>query len=218
MSAPASTGRSATISSASCPAPIPLRAASCMARIGMPMARMRSIRPPTGSATAPWTMAPAPRPCSRSRAPSRPRRACAVGRVRAVDRGGKGPARRDLVCRPPRAAAGHHGGAVQPRPACRAGADARPGADRRRPYPAGAGPRPRRRGAGAADRAGGEYRGGLVLPFRPLCLRAKGRAGRLFPRGRDLVRGGAAAGERERARYNAECYHQTCDAFKPAGT
>ncbi len=43
----------------------------------------------------------------------------------------------------------------------------------------------------------------------------KGVPGVYFRAGRDLVRGGAAAGERERARYNAECYHQTCDAFKP---
>ncbi len=42
----------------------------------------------------------------------------------------------------------------------------------------------------------------------------KGVPGVYFRAGRDLVRGGAAAGERERARYNAECYHQTCDAFK----
>ena len=43
----------------------------------------------------------------------------------------------------------------------------------------------------------------------------KGVPGVYFRAGRDLVRGGAATGERERARYNAECYHQTCDAFKP---
>lgn len=43
----------------------------------------------------------------------------------------------------------------------------------------------------------------------------KGVPGVYFRAGRDLVRGGAAAGERARARYNAHCYHQTCDAFDP---
>lgn len=37
-----------------------------------------------------------------------------------------------------------------------------------------------------------------------------------FRAGRDLVRGGLAAGEARRAAYNARCYHQTCDAFDPA--
>lgn len=46
-------------------------------------------------------------------------------------------------------------------------------------------------------------------------LAQKGVPGVYFRAGRDLVNGGAAAGERERARYNADCYHQTCDAFKP---
>jgi Zn-dependent M28 family amino/carboxypeptidase len=41
----------------------------------------------------------------------------------------------------------------------------------------------------------------------------KGVPGVYFRAGRDLVNGGFAAGERERARYNAECYHQTCDEF-----
>ncbi|WP_308814027.1 M28 family peptidase [Sphingomonas sp. GV3] len=43
----------------------------------------------------------------------------------------------------------------------------------------------------------------------------KGVPGVYFRAGRDLVNGGLAAGERERARYNAQCYHQTCDAFNP---
>jgi Zn-dependent M28 family amino/carboxypeptidase len=41
----------------------------------------------------------------------------------------------------------------------------------------------------------------------------KGVPGVYFRAGRDLVRGGVVAGERERARYNARCYHQTCDEF-----
>ncbi|WP_375270541.1 M28 family peptidase [Sphingomonas sp.] len=41
----------------------------------------------------------------------------------------------------------------------------------------------------------------------------KGVPGVYFRAGRDLVNGGKAAGERKRARYNAECYHQTCDEF-----
>ncbi len=44
-------------------------------------------------------------------------------------------------------------------------------------------------------------------------LAQKGVPGVYFRAGRDLVDGGASAGERERARYNATCYHQTCDAF-----
>ena len=44
----------------------------------------------------------------------------------------------------------------------------------------------------------------------------KGVPGVYFRAGRDLVQGGLEAGERERARYNANCYHQTCDAFNPA--
>lgn len=43
----------------------------------------------------------------------------------------------------------------------------------------------------------------------------KGVPGVYFRAGRDLVAGGAAAGERERARYNAQCYHQTCDEYDP---
>lgn len=43
----------------------------------------------------------------------------------------------------------------------------------------------------------------------------KGVPGVYFRAGRDLVHGGAAVGERERARYNADCYHQTCDEFRP---
>ncbi|RZL85620.1 MAG: M28 family peptidase [Sphingomonas sp.] len=46
-------------------------------------------------------------------------------------------------------------------------------------------------------------------------LAQKGVPGVYFRAGRDLVDGGLAAGERERARYNAACYHQTCDAFDP---
>ncbi len=46
-------------------------------------------------------------------------------------------------------------------------------------------------------------------------LAQKGVPGVYFRAGRDLVTGGMAAGERERSRYNAECYHQTCDEFKP---
>jgi Zn-dependent M28 family amino/carboxypeptidase len=34
-----------------------------------------------------------------------------------------------------------------------------------------------------------------------------------FRAGRDLVRGGKAAGSRIVQRYNARCYHQTCDEF-----
>jgi Zn-dependent M28 family amino/carboxypeptidase len=41
----------------------------------------------------------------------------------------------------------------------------------------------------------------------------KGVPGVYFRAGRDLVRGGAGAGERDRSRYNARCYHQTCDEF-----
>jgi Zn-dependent M28 family amino/carboxypeptidase len=44
-------------------------------------------------------------------------------------------------------------------------------------------------------------------------LAQKGVPGVYFRAGRDLVRGGLAAGERERSRYNAQCYHQTCDEF-----
>ncbi|MBY9063614.1 M28 family peptidase [Sphingomonas yunnanensis] len=46
-------------------------------------------------------------------------------------------------------------------------------------------------------------------------LAQKGVPGVYFRAGRDLVNGGLAAGERERARYNAQCYHQTCDEFNP---
>ena len=46
-------------------------------------------------------------------------------------------------------------------------------------------------------------------------LAQKGVPGVYFRAGRDLVAGGAAAGERERARYNAQCYHQTCDEYDP---
>ncbi len=41
----------------------------------------------------------------------------------------------------------------------------------------------------------------------------KGVPGVYFRAGRDLVRGGMAAGEAKRAAYNARCYHQTCDEF-----
>ena len=41
----------------------------------------------------------------------------------------------------------------------------------------------------------------------------KGVPGVYFRAGRDLVAGGPEAGERVRARYNAQCYHQTCDEF-----
>lgn len=44
----------------------------------------------------------------------------------------------------------------------------------------------------------------------------KGVPGVYFRAGRDLVTGGLATGERVRARYNAQCYHQTCDAYDPA--
>ncbi len=44
----------------------------------------------------------------------------------------------------------------------------------------------------------------------------KTRLRRNFRAGRDLVVGGSAAGERMRSRYNARCYHQTCDEFDPA--
>ncbi|WP_294352026.1 M28 family peptidase [uncultured Sphingomonas sp.] len=47
-------------------------------------------------------------------------------------------------------------------------------------------------------------------------LAQKGVPGVYFRAARDLVNGGKAAGERERARYNADCYHQTCDEFKPS--
>ena len=43
----------------------------------------------------------------------------------------------------------------------------------------------------------------------------KGVPGVYFRAGRDLVDGGMAAGERKRARYNAQCYHQTCDEYDP---
>lgn len=43
-----------------------------------------------------------------------------------------------------------------------------------------------------------------------------GVPGVYFRAGRDLVKGGLAAGEAIRARYNAVCYHQTCDQFDPA--
>ena len=43
----------------------------------------------------------------------------------------------------------------------------------------------------------------------------KGVPGVYFRAGRDLVNGGPAAGERSRAQYNAQCYHQTCDEFDP---
>lgn len=43
-----------------------------------------------------------------------------------------------------------------------------------------------------------------------------GVPGVYFRAGRDLVTGGRAAGEAIRARYNAVCYHQTCDQFDPA--
>ena len=46
-------------------------------------------------------------------------------------------------------------------------------------------------------------------------LAQKGVPGVYFRAGRDLVKGGPAAGERARARYNAQCYHQTCDEFAP---
>ncbi len=46
-------------------------------------------------------------------------------------------------------------------------------------------------------------------------LAQKGVPGVYFRAGRDLVNGGLVAGERERARYNAACYHQTCDEFDP---
>ncbi|MBP2278288.1 M28 family peptidase [Sphingomonas sp. PL20] len=44
-------------------------------------------------------------------------------------------------------------------------------------------------------------------------LAQKGVPGVYFRAGRDLVKGGLPAGERIRARYNAQCYHQTCDAY-----
>ncbi|WP_010184934.1 M28 family peptidase [Sphingomonas sp. PAMC 26605] len=44
----------------------------------------------------------------------------------------------------------------------------------------------------------------------------KGVPGVYFRAGRDLVTGGLATGERVRARYNAQCYHQTCDEYDPA--
>jgi Zn-dependent M28 family amino/carboxypeptidase len=46
-------------------------------------------------------------------------------------------------------------------------------------------------------------------------LAQKGVPGVYFRAGRDLISGGLVAGERERARYNAACYHQTCDEFDP---
>lgn len=42
---------------------------------------------------------------------------------------------------------------------------------------------------------------------------AAGVPGVYFRAGRDIVAGGAAAGEAKRAAYNARCYHQTCDEF-----
>lgn len=42
-----------------------------------------------------------------------------------------------------------------------------------------------------------------------------GVPGVYFRAGRDLMKGGPAAGEALRARYNAVCYHQTCDQFDP---
>ena len=39
-----------------------------------------------------------------------------------------------------------------------------------------------------------------------------------FRAGRDLVGGGRGAGNAIIARYNAECYHQPCDAFDPSWT
>jgi len=44
-------------------------------------------------------------------------------------------------------------------------------------------------------------------------LAQAGVPGVYFRAGRDLVRGGTAAGEAWRARYNARCYHQTCDEY-----
>lgn len=44
-------------------------------------------------------------------------------------------------------------------------------------------------------------------------LALKGVPGVYFRAGRDLVAGGAAAGEAKRDRFNARCYHQTCDEF-----
>lgn len=41
----------------------------------------------------------------------------------------------------------------------------------------------------------------------------KGVPGVYFRAGRDLVEGGAAAGEKKRAAFNARCYHQTCDEY-----
>lgn len=49
------------------------------------------------------------------------------------------------------------------------------------------------------------------LPFAE-----KGVPGVYFRAGRELVAGGRAAGEAWRARYNARCYHQTCDEFDPS--
>lgn len=43
-----------------------------------------------------------------------------------------------------------------------------------------------------------------------------GVPGVYFRAGRDLVNGGTAAGEALRDRFNARCYHQTCDEFDPA--
>lgn len=48
------------------------------------------------------------------------------------------------------------------------------------------------------------------LPFAE-----KGVPGVYFRAGRDLVAGGRAAGEAWRLRYNARCYHQTCDEYDP---
>ena len=44
-------------------------------------------------------------------------------------------------------------------------------------------------------------------------LAQKGVPGVYFRAGRDLVTGGAKAGEAMRDRFNARCYHQTCDEF-----
>jgi len=44
-------------------------------------------------------------------------------------------------------------------------------------------------------------------------LAQKGVPGVYFRAGRDLVDGGAAAGEAKRSAFNARCYHQTCDEY-----
>lgn len=48
------------------------------------------------------------------------------------------------------------------------------------------------------------------LPFAE-----RGVPGVYFRAGRDLAAGGRAAGEAIRGRYNARCYHQTCDEYDP---